>query len=54
MEIFLRNKGKVDKHNQLYHDGLASYRMTLNAYSDLQNNEFRTRMGEYKHYAVSK
>ncbi|MCK0538909.1 C1 family peptidase [Alcanivorax quisquiliarum] len=42
MEIFLDNKNRIDKHNQLYKNGLVSYTMGVNKFSDMTETEFRS------------
>lgn len=49
MGIFLKHKEEIDKHNQLYNDGLVSYNMSLNAYSDQEYSEFSASMRETKY-----
>lgn len=44
MNIFLQHKNEVAKHNQLFNEGLVSYTMSLNEYSDLSHTEFVSRM----------
>lgn len=44
MEHFLENKKRIDEHNKLYEQGLTSYRMGLNKYSDLSTPEFNSEM----------
>lgn len=39
-EIFSKRKDEVSKHNQLFDEGLATFKMALNAFSDLTNEEF--------------
>lgn len=39
-KVYLENKRKVNKHNQLYELGHVSFKLGLNKYSDLQDNEF--------------
>lgn len=40
MHIFLKNQNKIDAHNELFKKGLVLYKMGLNTYSDLTNEEF--------------
>ncbi|KAE8573296.1 digestive cysteine proteinase 1 [Halyomorpha halys] len=42
MEIFLENKKRVEEHNQRYKKGLVSFSMSLNKFSDLTEDEFRS------------
>lgn len=44
MGIFLRHKDEVTKHNRLFNEGVVSYTMSLNAYSDLSHTEFVSQM----------
>lgn len=44
MEIFLKNKEKISEHNELYEKRLSSYKMGLNDFSDLTDDEFNSRM----------
>ncbi|XP_031627883.1 cathepsin L1-like [Contarinia nasturtii] len=49
MEIYLKHKQEIVKHNQLYDKGLASYTMSLNAYSDIPHMEFVSLMNGARH-----
>merc|ERR1719167_1257546 len=40
MKVFLDNKLKIEKHNELARQGLKTYTKKLNQYSDLLRNEF--------------
>jgi cathepsin L len=40
MKIFMENSHKVAKHNKLYEQGLVTYKLGLNKYSDLLHHEF--------------
>lgn len=44
MEIFLKNKDKVEEHNENHSKGLVSYKMGLNQFSDLSPDEMSNRM----------
>ncbi|XP_055296470.1 procathepsin L-like isoform X2 [Sitodiplosis mosellana] len=44
MGIFLQNKNEVMRHNQLFNEGIVSFTMSLNAYSDLSHTEFVSQM----------
>lgn len=48
MRVFLDNKRTIDKHNDLYAKGHASYLMDINQYSDLTSDEFVNRMNGFK------
>lgn len=48
MEIFLKNKQKIDEHNEQHSKGLVSYEMGLNEYSDLSPEEFRKQMKGFR------
>lgn len=40
-EIFFRRLETIDRHNLLYQQGSKSYKMAVNKYSDLTNDEFK-------------
>lgn len=40
MKIFMDNKHKIAKHNQLYENGIVTYKLGLNKYADLLHHEF--------------
>lgn len=40
MEVFSKRKDEISKHNQLFDEGLATFKMAMNAFSDLTNEEF--------------
>lgn len=44
MEIFLQNQKKISEHNERYEKQQTSYKMGLNKYSDLTDDEFKARM----------
>lgn len=44
MEIFLKNKHKVDVHNGRHSMGLTTYKMSLNKFSDLSSDEFNVQI----------
>lgn len=44
MQIFLKNKRKIDVHNQQYARGLTTFKMALNEFSDLLPGEMNRRM----------
>lgn len=48
MRIYLEHKNRIAEHNQQYDRGLVSYRMGLNAYSDLSQQEFTNHMNGLK------
>lgn len=44
MSIWLQHKHQVDEHNKNHENGIASFRMALNKYSDLNHHEFVSKM----------
>lgn len=40
MKIFMENKHKIAKHNQLYQKGQISYKLAINKFGDLLHHEF--------------
>lgn len=40
IKIFMENSHKVLKHNQLYEQGLVSYKLKLNKWADMLHHEF--------------
>lgn len=48
MEIFLKNKLKIDAHNEQHSKGLVSYDMGFNEYSDLSADEFRKHLKGFR------
>lgn len=40
MKIYMDNAHKVAKHNKMYAQGLVSYKLGLNKYSDMLHHEF--------------
>lgn len=46
--IFVDHKNKITEHNLRHENGLASFRMGLNEYSDLSHEEFTARMNTYR------
>lgn len=42
MEIFHQNKKLIAEHNKLHDMGLVLYRMGVNKYSDITDDEFDT------------
>lgn len=44
MNTYLENRRMIDEHNRLYDSGNVTYRMNLNEYSDLSNEEFAAHM----------
>lgn len=44
MEIFLKNKQKIDEHNEKHSRGEVSFKMGLNMFSDLTREEFNAQM----------
>lgn len=52
MSQYLEQRDRIAEHNQRYERGLVSYRMGLNAYSDLSQEEFTYHMNGLKRPAV--
>ncbi|XP_031628991.1 cathepsin L1-like [Contarinia nasturtii] len=48
LQIFLENKLKIIKHNLRFEEGLTTYKMGLNKYSDLSHKEFVFQMNGLK------
>lgn len=48
MEIFLNNKHEVEKHNKKHANGLVTFKMGLNKYSDLTPEEFSAQMKGFR------
>jgi len=48
MKVFMDNTAKIARHNTLAHQGLKTYTMKSNEYSDLLHNEFVSIMNGYK------
>jgi len=46
-KIFLENKRKIARHNQLYELGKVTYKLGLNKYADLLHQEFAAAMNGY-------
>lgn len=44
MQIFLKNKRKVEEHNEKHSQGLVSFKMGVNKFSDLTSEEFNAQM----------
>lgn len=44
MEIFLKNKHKIDEHNEKHANGSVSFTMGLNNFSDLTRDELNAQM----------
>jgi Cathepsin propeptide inhibitor domain (I29) len=40
-EIFVKTKQKIEAHNKRYDEGLETYAMGINSYSDLEPAEFK-------------
>ncbi|KAL1131617.1 hypothetical protein AAG570_011231 [Ranatra chinensis] len=47
-DIFKENKKKIDEHNEKYEKGEVTWKMGLNAFSDLKPEEFKGMMGGVK------
>lgn len=47
MKIYADNKHKIAKHNQLYEQGLVSFKLGTNKYTDLLHHEFVQAMNGY-------
>jgi len=48
MKIFMENKHKIAKHNQLYDQGLVSFKLSMNKFTDLLPHEFTALNGYNK------
>lgn len=46
--IFVDHKHKIAEHNRQYENGMVSFQMGLNRYSDMSQDEFRSRLNGYK------
>lgn len=46
-KIFMENKRKIAKHNQLYELGKVTYKLGLNKYADMLHQEFVATMNGY-------
>lgn len=46
-KIFLENKRKIARHNQLYEQGKVTFKLGLNKYADLLHQEFIATMNGY-------
>lgn len=44
MDIFLKNKQKIDEHNEKHSKGSVSFKMGVNKFSDLTHEEFNAQM----------
>lgn len=44
MEIFLKNKHKIEDHNNKHIEGIVPYKMSLNKFSDLTPDEFNAQL----------
>ncbi|KAG6460225.1 cathepsin L [Manduca sexta] len=51
MKIYAENKHKIAKHNQLYEQGLVSYKLGPNKYTDMLHHEFIQAMNGYNRTA---
>lgn len=51
MKIFMDNKNKIAKHNQLYELGHVTYKLALNKFGDLLHHEFVSRMNGFNRTA---
>lgn len=49
MRTFLKHKAKVEEHNEKYNEGLVSYTMSLNSFSDIENSDFAAVMKEIEY-----
>lgn len=52
MKIFMENAHKVAKHNKLYAQGLVSFKLGVNKYSDMLNHEFVHTLNGYNRTKV--
>ena len=50
-KVFLENRRKIAKHNQLYEMGKVTYKLGLNKYSDLLHQEFVEAMNGFNRTA---
>lgn len=48
MNTYLDNRRRINEHNQLYDSGNVTFRMGLNEYSDLSDDEFSAQMNGAK------
>lgn len=48
MEIFLKNKHQIDEHNERHSNGMVSFKMGLNKFSDLSPDEFNAQMKGFR------
>ncbi|GAB6029476.1 Cathepsin L [Chamberlinius hualienensis] len=48
MKIYNENKHKIAVHNQLFHQGQASFKLAMNQYGDLLHHEFASLMNGFK------
>ena len=49
MRIFLKHKAEIEEHNQMYDEGLVSYTVSLNSFSDVEHSDFVAVMREAKY-----
>lgn len=54
MHIFLEHKLSIEEHNQRFEDGLETFKMSYNEYTDMHDNEFRSMMHGYKGHVSQK
>lgn len=54
MKIFMENKNKIAKHNQMYHRGSVTYKLAMNKYGDLLHHEFVNHMNGFNRSASMK
>lgn len=47
MTIWLEHKHKIEEHNQQHENGIMSFRMGFNNYSDVKHADFATMMNGY-------
>lgn len=48
MVIWLEHKHQIEEHNQQYENGIESFRMGFNEYSDVKHEDFVAQMNGYK------
>lgn len=48
MDTYTKRKNEIDEHNRMFDSGLVTFKMALNAFSDLTDDEFFNRMDGFK------
>lgn len=54
MAIFFENLKEISEHNDLFDKGVVTYRLNVNSYGDLTNEEFLRKMNGLNEYAIKK